>query len=221
MSDRASILGAIRSANRAPAVSEAEIAKEAAALVADPTAIQPDFANVALIDRFVVKATSERVTATVDQLSSMAGVPAAVSGYLKRVGYDNSICVQGRAQLDALDWSAMDRTTSLEEDGGIAVTLAEYGIAETGSVVFRSGADSPILLNFLPLYHIVVLRAESLVACTEDLWPLLGGPDAPQSRLLTIVTGTSGTADIEAKNVRGAHGPKHMHIVIVAGKSHR
>ena len=29
------------------------------------------------------------------------------------------------------------------------------------------------------------------------------------------MTGTSGTADIEAKNIRGAHGPRYMRIVLV------
>jgi len=125
------------------------------------------------------------------------------------------LCVQDTAVLAALDWSGFDCTAELEHDGGTAVTLAEYGIAETGSVVFRSGPDSPILMNFLPLFHIVILRAARLIGHTEDLWPHLGGVDAPQSRLLTIVTGTSGTADIEARNVRGAHGPKHMHILVV------
>ena len=216
MNDRASILGAIKSARKTPAPSADTIAKEAAKLVASPRAIQPDFDTATLLDRFVAKATSERVTATVDQIDALVDVPAAVSKYLSQVGQNTTVCVQNCAPLDALNWSAFERSAELEKDGGIAVTLAEYGISETGSVVFRSGADSPILSNFLPLYHIVVLRAEHLVGYTEDLWPLLGGADAPQSRTLTIVTGTSGTADIEAKNVRGAHGPKHMHIVIVS-----
>jgi len=146
----------------------------------------------------------------------MADVPAAVLDYVTRKGQGTGLSVQNCTVFDGLDWSAFQRASQLEQDGGCAVTLAEYGIAETGSVVFRSGADSPILMNFLPLYHIVVLRAERLIGYTEDLWPLLGGVDAPQSRTLTIVTGTSGTADIEARNVRGAHGPKHMHIVIVS-----
>ncbi len=215
MTDRASIFGAIRSARKTPALSAATIATEAAALVADPQAIRPDFANVALIDRFVAKATSERVTATVDHVKSLADIPAAVASYLAQAGQGNGICVQSCAVLNDLNWSAFERSADLEKDGGCAVTLAEYGIAETGSVVCRSGAESPILLNFLPLYHIVVLRAKRLIGYTEDLWPLVGGADAPQSRTLTIVTGTSGTADIEARNVRGAHGPKHMHILIV------
>lgn len=215
MTDRASILGAIRSAKKSTHSAE-HIARDAAALVASPEAIQPDFADVSLLERFVAKATSERVTATVDQVATMGDVPVAVAGYLQRVGQDNSICVQGGAPLEALDWAGFALSDQLDQDGRSAVTFAEYGIAETGSVVFKSGPDGPILMNFLPLYHVVVLKADSLIGHSEDLWPKLGGANAPQSRLLTLVTGTSGTADIEAKNVRGAHGPKHMHIVIVA-----
>lgn len=216
MSDRAAILGAIKSARKAPVPSAETIAAEAAQLVAHPAAIQPEFHGATLLERFVAKATSDRVTATVHTVATMAGVPAAVSDYLTGKGQSNRLSVQTCAAFDSLDWSAFQHTSRLDQDGGCAVTLAEYGIAETGSVVFRSGADSPILINFLPLYHVVVLQTARLIGFTEDLWPLLGGADAPQSRTLTIVTGTSGTADIEARNVRGAHGPKHMHIVIVS-----
>ncbi len=215
MTDRAAILSAIRSTRKSSQPSAESIAAAAAALVANPQSIQPDFSGQSLLDRFVAKATSERVTATVARLSGLAQVPQAVLNYMRRVGQQPTICVQDCAPLAALDWSAFDCAAALDKDGGTAVSLAEYGIAETGSVVFRSGARSPILLNFLPLYHIVILPAGRLIGHTEDLWPHLGGAQAPQSRVLTIVTGTSGTADIEARNVRGAHGPKHMHILIV------
>jgi L-lactate dehydrogenase complex protein LldG len=134
---------------------------------------------------------------------------------LSQAAQNGAVTVQESGPLDEMDWSKLNRTSVLAEDGGIAVTLAEFGIAETGSVVFRSGSHGPILQNFLPLYHIVVLKASTLLAYPEDLWSHLGGKSAPQSRLLTIVTGTSGTADIEAKNVRGAHGPRFMHIIVV------
>ena len=32
---------------------------------------------------------------------------------------------------------------------------------------------------------------------------------------MSLVTGTSGTADIEAVNIRGAHGPRYLHILMV------
>jgi L-lactate dehydrogenase complex protein LldG len=215
MNNRTTILRAIRAATRSDETPNTQIAKEALALVSEPAAVQPGFDQASLLDRFVAKSTSERVTATVTQVCSMPDVPAAVLAYLDRIDQAQCISMQPCAELAALDWSGFDQEGNLEEDGGVAVTLAEYGIAETGSVVFRSGPDAPVLLNFLPLYHIVVLKAENMLAYTEDLWPHLGGPDTSQPRLLTIVTGTSGTADIEAKNVRGAHGPKNMHIVLV------
>ena len=216
MSARSEILGAIRAANRSGTTAAGDIAKEAAELVAEPAGVQPDFGTASLVERFVAKATSERVTATVEHLGTMSEVPRAVTKYLDQVEAAHRVAVQPCSDFNDLDWTGYDLNADCLTDGGTAVTLAEYGVAETGSVVFRSGKDAPILLNFLPLHHIVVLRTENLVAHPEDLWPMLGGRDAPQSRLLTLVTGTSGTADIEAKNVRGAHGPRHMHILLVA-----
>ena len=32
----------------------------------------------------------------------------------------------------------------------------------------RSGADTPILFNFLPLHHVVLLRADTIVPHLED-----------------------------------------------------
>ena len=216
MSDRSSILGAIRAASRAPGLPPSEIASEAAVLVAEPAAVQPDFGGVSLVERFVTKATSERVTATIARVGTMSDVPATVAEYLSRQNQRMQVAVQPTLTLEQLDWAGFERMNDLADDGGVAVTLAEYGIAETGSVVFRSGPDAPVLLTFLPLFHIVVLQANKILAYPEDLWPQLGGADAPQSRVLTLVTGTSGTADIEAINVRGAHGPRSMHIILVS-----
>lgn len=41
--------------------------------------------------------------------------------------------------------------------------MARWCIAETGSLVFHSGAETPILANFLPLHHVVLLRAWAIV----------------------------------------------------------
>ncbi len=216
MSDRTVILGAIRAATRAPELSASEIASEAATLVAEAAAVQPDFDGVSLVERFVAKATSERVTATVARVGAMSDVPAAVADYLSQRNLLMQVAVQPTIKLEQLDWAGFERLDDLADDGGVGVTLAEYGIAETGSVVFRSNPDAPVLLTFLPLFHIVVLAADKILAYPEGLWPHLGGANAPQSRALTLVTGTSGTADIEAINVRGAHGPKSMHIILVS-----
>ena len=209
------IFGAIRKALGPRDVTPAAIAAEAAALVANRAAIQPDFGDAHLVDRFLMKATSERVTATVARVAELADVPGAVRDYIEEMQLAARAAVQPHIDLRALDWTGIEIVDTPGIDGGLAVTVAEHGVAETGSVVFRSGRDAPVLLNFLPLHHLVVLRVADILAYAEDLWPHLGGSAAPQSRLLTMVTGTSGTADIEAKNIRGAHGPRYLRIVLI------
>ena len=89
--------------------------------------------------------------------------------------------------------------------------LARWGIAETGSLVFHSGPDTPILLNFLPLHHIVALRAGTILAYLEDYAAAAG----PAPRNAVLITGVSGTTDIEGSYVRGAHGPRFLHVVMI------
>ena len=217
MTARGAIFGAIRKALGPQAATPEAIATEAAALVADRAAVQPGFGGVGLIERFIAKATSERVTATVARVADFTGIPDEVRAYIDDNSLSTPVAVQPDELLNGLDWGGIAPVGNLAADGGLAVTRAEYGIAETGSLAFRSAPEAPILLNFLPLHHLVVLKADRILAYSEDLWPHLGGPGAPQPRLLTLITGTSGTADIEARNIRGAHGPKNLRIILVGG----
>ena len=91
--------------------------------------------------------------------------------------------------------------------------MADGGIAETGSLIFRSSPDTPMLHNYLGLHHIAVLQRESVARYLEEA--IAGAEDDAMPRILSLVTGTSGTADIEAVNIRGAHGPRYLHIVVV------
>ena len=84
-------------------------------------------------------------------------------------------------------------------------------IAESGSLVFHSGPDTPVLLAFLPLHHVVALRAATILPHLEDYAALA----SPAPRNANLITGASGTTDIEGSYVRGAHGPGFLHVVIV------
>jgi len=213
MSTRSAILKRIKAKN--DTASAEDIASAARALVAHPPGIQPTFDRSDLLARFIAKATSERVTASVEDVRESSDIPDHVRVYMADQGLPPRLSVQPIPSLRDLSWSGFELVENAQTDGGVGVTFARYGIAETGSLVVHSGPDSPILGNFLPLHHIVVLRKSDILACLEDVWPHLGGAGAPQHRLLTLITGTSGTADIEARNVRGAHGPRHMHILLI------
>lgn len=215
MSDaREAIFQAIRQAN-GPRRAVGDVATRADALVAEPAALRPGFAGQGNLDRFIEKATSERVTATVSHVAALADVPAEVAAYLHRVALPGVVALQPRAELTRLDWGGIRCHHDPAANEPVAVTIADLAVAETGSVVFRSAKDAPTLMNFLPLHHVVVVRQSLIRRHLEDVFDFVGPGQRNQPRNLTIVTGTSGTADIEAKNIRGAHGPRFMHLIIV------
>ena len=55
----------------------------------------------------------------------------------------------------------------------VSVTPCHAAIAETGTLMLISGAQTPTTLNFLPETHIVVVRGDQVVATYEDGWDRL------------------------------------------------
>lgn len=210
---RDAILAKIDRANAARAVPD--IDATAAALITNPDRYRATFTPEPVFDRFVAKATSETVTATVETLPTLAALPAAVAAYIASKGLEPQIALQPRDSLTALEWQDIRTTPTAQMNEPLAVTFADAGIAETGSLVFLTAADAPVLLNFLPLHHLALVRRSSIRPHMEDIFDAFGTDASSQKRSLNIITGTSGTADIEAKNVRGAHGPRFMHILVI------
>ena len=211
MSDaRSRIFARIASARAKPLPSADLIAAERAALVPDASATQPTFDGQNTLARFEAMATSERLTATVAHVASLQEVPNAVAAYMETQGLPSEAAIA--PALRNLDWSGLAVSTDITATQPVAVTLAEGGVAETGSLIFRSGPDTPMLHNFLALHHIAVVQQDRIGRYLESVF----GPNAPAlPRIMTLVTGTSGTADIEAVNIRGAHGPRYLHILLV------
>ncbi len=211
---RQTIFKAIRSANGMQK-SAKQVLADAKALIEEPSKRRPRFTSQSNLERFIEKATSERVTATVSEVSNLAAVPGEVAAYLKAASLPPIIAMQPRAALTELSWGDTEFHHDPSANEAVAVSIADLAVAETGSVVFLSAPDAPTLMNFLPLHHVVVVKSDLIHRHLEDVYPFVGDGQINQPRNLTIVTGTSGTADIEAKNIRGAHGPRYMHIIIV------
>lgn len=210
-SARDRIFAAIRSGLGSERADPATIAAEAAALLADPEAIRPALASPTLVDAFSTRAAA--LGTTIDRIPGLADVPAAVRRYLDGHGLAASVALESTPEFTSLDWGDMRTHATPAVDEAVGVGLALWGVAESGSLVVHSGPDTPILLSFLPLHHILVLPTRHLLAHLEDYAAVARESAAPRNAIL--ITGPSGTTDIEGSYVRGAHGPGFLHVILV------
>jgi L-lactate dehydrogenase complex protein LldG len=225
---REQILGGIRQALKRGPLGEAErgallerLAHPARNLVPARAQSLDDEARLAL---FI--AMAEEVQTTVTRVDSAAEVPAAVADYLSRHNLPSRLVMTPDPQLDDIPWAERPmleiRRGRAEDSDAVGVTACFAGIAETGTLMLISGPESPTRNNFLPDTHIVVLRGAQMVASYEDGWARLREktrrPDGSLAlpRTVNFITGPSRTADIELRIELGAHGPRRLHIVLIA-----
>lgn len=187
---------------------------EAAALLADLDAVRPQAPALDTLGLFIEKVVTPPRAATLDQVDGLAEVPGAVARYLESEALPPSIAVQPRGELTTLDWSGIETHRSIDPNETVGLALARFAVAETGSLVFHSGPDDPILLDFLPLHHVVVVKASSVLRYLDDYAAAAAKLGTPP-RNAVFVTGVSGTTDIEGSYVRGAHGPRFLHVILV------
>lgn len=220
MSARDDILAAVRAGLAQGRADARSVREEAAALLADLHAARPAMPDVGVVQAFTARATSAKVAATsVERIGSALELPRAVKRYLNQNGLRHEIVLQLTPELSALDWGDLELLCAPPDDRCVVVGTALWSIAETGSVVFHSGPQTSVLANFLPLHHIVLMRANRIVPYLEDYAAAAFGDGQRVPRNVNIVTGASGTTDIEGSLVVGAHGPRHLHIVIAGSEA--
>jgi L-lactate dehydrogenase complex protein LldG len=225
MSDaRSTILTAIGAAlerrrGGAPMADETTIAGDAERLRARADATRPDRLRGGSENAFLERLVSPAVAASAERVANLGEFPAAVRRYLTAQGLANSVALQPHPDLLALDWSGIETHGQIGVDEPVAVGLALGAIAETGTLVFHSGPTSPTLFAFLPAHHIVAVEASRIWSWLEDYADNFAG--CAQPRNVNLVTGASGTTDIEGTLVRGAHGPGRLHVVLVGGADPR
>ena len=212
---RAQILAVIRQA-LGPPQSAALVKAEADALLAMPELIRPHLPNRQLVDIFAERISAPKIGATVERVPRIADFPQAVGRYLREQNLPPAAALQPAPELRELDWTGIALHNRMAPNEAAGIGIARWGIAETGSLVFHSGPDTPVLFNFLPLHSIIAVREGQIVAHLED-YAALAEKAGPPPRNVNIITGASGTTDIEGSYVRGAHGPGFLHVVTVGG----
>jgi L-lactate dehydrogenase complex protein LldG len=101
--------------------------------------------------------------------------------------------------------------------GGIdmGVTLADYGIAETGTLVMDSDSEETRLATMLSEVHVAVLPESKIKPSALEMADELTDMLRDSGSYAAFITGASRTADIERVLSMGVHGPLELHIMLV------
>ena len=96
----------------------------------------------------------------------------------------------------------------------IGFTLADGGIADTGSIVLDSSSEEVRLATMISEIHVAVVRKSSIRPNSFDFEKDMQERMQSPPNYLAFITGASRTADIERVLALGVHGPLDLHVLI-------
>ncbi|MBI4642212.1 MAG: LUD domain-containing protein [Deltaproteobacteria bacterium] len=149
--------------------------------------------------RYAVEVTSRQGGATI----AAPGWDPATLSLLK------DICQA--AQIEVLTENLREQASRLHT----GLTLADWGLAETGTLVHESSSEDLRLATMLSETHIAVLPLSRLQPDATALEAELNGLMHSPPRYLAFITGASRTADIERVLTLGVHGPLELHLLLL------
>jgi len=218
VSSRAKIFNAIKAAT--PTVStDAKIIEDEALDILK----ESEFARPTLLSEDATQALMLRIEAglvigtSCEKIATLNNLPQSIKHFFSKHFLPLELKVQNCEPLQKLDWTDISTDVDIQQDNTVGLCWAEYGIAETGSFVVHSSPEMPILLNFLPLYLIAVIPKSKILHYMDD-YALIANEIAKKAetpRNMCMISGVSGTTDIEGVLVQGAHGPEVLHIIVV------
>jgi L-lactate dehydrogenase complex protein LldG len=111
------------------------------------------------------------------------------------------------------NWKVDDglRIEEIEAVEGV-VTAAFCGVADSGTIALHhSLTEGRRVLTLLPDWHLCILRASQVVETLPEYFERCQVPP----NLVTWISGPSATADIEMTRIKGVHGPRFLHVILV------
>ena len=168
-------------------------------------------------------ANVEKEFGTVARVTDLADVPAAIADYLAAGNLTTDFAMAPHPELQSLPWESRPllrpRLGRAQGSDLVCLTHGYAGIAETGTIMLPGTPERPTTLNLLGDVAIIVLRTSRLVGPYEAAWDILrqeqNDSENFMPRNVMLVTGPSRSADIESTLELGAHGPRHLHVILV------
>lgn len=174
----------------------------------------------------VIKTKAEAVQMVVSEVQDMSEALRYAVEITRQKG-GNGIAAPGLAQRDG---NAVETLEDLCQAQGVTLvtenvrdrigefytgfTVADWGIAETATLVQESQSEDTRIATMLSEIHVAVLPVSRIrpdaAALEEDLKAFMQtGPG-----YLAFISGASRTADIERVLTIGVHGPQELHLLI-------
>lgn len=220
---RDAVLGRVRKALGKTGADTAARAEADAYIAAHAQGPRPAI-SADLVTRFMQRATD--MSSTVERVAARTDIPAAVARYLDALQLPAALASQKSRsgvcwpEFADLDWASaglsIEARPTLGQDR-LAITGSFCAIAETGTLVFTTGAQTPTASALLPDTHIAVIRADRIVSGMEEAFKLVRTGHGGMPRAMNMISGPSRTGDIEQTIVLGAHGPFRVHLLLLLG----
>lgn len=111
------------------------------------------------------------------------------------------------------DWKIDHGLSHAEVEACDGVMTACFaGVADSGTIILHhSATEGRRVITLLPDWHLCILRASQVVETLPEYFDLCPHPPS----LATYISGPSATADIEMTRIKGVHGPRFLHVILV------
>jgi len=116
--------------------------------------------------------------------------------------------------IDLLDSGLQDYLAGID----MGLTLVDYGIAETGTLVLNCPGEDLRLAAMISEIHVAILPKSKIRQKACDLEEELSQMMQSAPGYTAFITGASRTADIERVLALGVHGPLELHILLWEGR---
>ena len=150
-----------------------------------------------------------------------AGVLREIAGQrgAHRVAASDSPLAGRVLGLAALPAEVLENSAAELFDCDLGVTGAQWGVAETGTLVLESDAERHRLASLVPSAHVAVVESRNVRQTLGEVLQAIGERGGRGlSRAVTFITGPSRTSDIELTLAIGVHGPAELYVVIIEGE---
>ena len=174
----------------------------------------PAQARIALLAERLREYDAELVECTPQAISSTIAAQLDASGKHSFVAPDG---LPAEWLVPGFHWT-IDHSLShaeIEQAEGV-VTAAYCAVADSGTIVLHhSAAEGRRVVTLLPDWHLCILRASQVVETLPEYFARCPQPPAQA----TWISGPSATADIEMTRIKGVHGPRFLHVILVRDES--